>query len=203
MKWFNQERKKAIPVTVLVVSWVLFCWLAMQLIHETGHLLAAHWFDVEVVRFHFGLLTISHTMLDDSGQTATTLLAVTWAGPVVGMLLPLVFWGTAAVLRCRETFLLRFLAGSCLVANGCYLLFGPSDGFADTGILLAHGAARWQLITVGLIGVVGGFFTWNNQGHDFGIGKNPKPVTKRSLCFSLVALGGMILFCIIVGFADT
>ena len=195
-----KNRKITSTAILLIVSWMFFCWLAMQLLHEIGHLLAAWWCGAEVVQFHFGLLTISHTMLNDSGQTAGTLLMVTWAGPIVGMLLPLLLWGTAAMVRCQETFLIRFLAGFCLVANGCYLLFGPSDGFADTGVLLVHGATRWQLILVGLIGMISGFFIWNNQGNDFGIGKNPKLVGKRSLCLSLTALGSMILFAVIWGF---
>ena len=177
-----------VRVCLLVVSWPLFCWYAMQLLHECGHVAAALWFDVEIVQFHFGLLTISHTMLGESGQLPSTILAATWAGPIAGMLLPLVFWGIAAAVRFRETFLLRFLAGFCLVANGCYLLFGPSDGYADTGVLLSHGATRLQLAVVGLIGVVSGFLLWNGQGKHFGIGKEKRPVERHSLVFSIVCL---------------
>lgn len=176
---------------VLIVSWLLFCWYAMQLLHETGHVFAAWRFGIEIVQFHFGLLTISHTMLDETGQSSGTLLAATWAGPIAGMLLPLAMWGIAVFFRFRETFLLRFLSGFCLVANGCYLLCGPSDGYADTGVLLIHGAMRWQLILVGLIGVIGGFVLWNGQGKHFGIGKNPQPVDWRSICISLVCLAAI------------
>ena len=160
---------------LLIVAWLLFCWYAMQLLHEAGHVFAAWWFGIEIVQFHFGLLTVSYTMLDESGQTSNALLAATWAGPIAGMLLPLAFWGVAAAIRFRGTFLLRFLAGFCLVANGCYLLFGPADGFADTGVLLTHGATRWQLVVTGWIAMIGGFLLWNGQGKYFGIGKEKGP----------------------------
>jgi hypothetical protein len=179
---------------ILIATWLMFCWLAMQLLHELGHLVAAWWLGIEVVRFHFGLLTISHTMLNDSGQTQATLLAVTWAGPLAGMLLPLAIWGIISMCQFQEAFLARFLAGFCLVANGCYLLCGPADGYADTGVLLANGAMRWQLITVGIIGVIPGFLLWNRQGSNFGIGQTPRPIRWKSVVVSAICLVVIVLF---------
>ena len=179
-------------ICLLIVSWLLFCWYAMQLLHEVGHVIAAWGLGIEIVQFHFGLLTISHTMLNESGQSPNIILAATWAGPLVGMILPLAIWGMAAAVRFRETFLLRFLAGFCLVANGCYLLCGPADGYADTGILLAHGAMRWQLVVAGLIGIIIGFLLWNGQGGHFGIGKKPQPISQRSIIISLVCLAAIV-----------
>ena len=184
----------------LIAVWLPFCWLAMQLLHELGHLVAAWWFGVGVTQFHFGLLTVSCTMLNESGQTRTTLLAVTWAGPLGGMTSPLVIWGIAALLRFREAFLARFLAGFCLAANGSYLLGGlffPADGYTDPGVLLAHGAMRWQLVTVGIIGMVSGFLLWNRQGCHFGIGQTPRPVRWQSVAVSAVCLAGMIGFALL------
>ena len=179
---------------VLIATWLPFCWLVMQLLHELGHLVAAWLLGVEVVRFHFGLLTVSHTMLNDAGQSQATLLAVTWAGSIMGMLLPLVIWGGVALFRLREAFLARFLAGFCLVANGCYLLCGPADGYADTGVLLANGAMRWQLAIVGILGIALGFLLWNRQGSHFGIGPTPCPIRRQSIAVSVICLVSMILF---------
>ncbi len=179
---------------VLIATWLPFCWYAMQLLHELGHLAAAQWFGVEVKGFYFGLLTISYTMLDYSGHSPSTLLAVTWAGPVAGMLLPTAIWGIAALLKCRDAFLARFLAGFCLVANGCYFLFGPADALTDTGVLLANGAMRWQLAAVGISGIVSGFLLWNRQGSDFGFGKHRKTVHVSSVLVSLLCFVVMLAF---------
>jgi hypothetical protein len=165
----------------------------MQLLHELGHLGAAWWLHVEVVQFHFGLLTISHTMLNEAKHSQVTLLVVTWAGPISGMLLPLAIWGVAAIFRLHEAFLVRFLAGFCLVANGCYLLFGPADGFADTSVLLANGALRRQLVAVGISGIILGFILWNGQGNNFGIGRTPQPVRWQSVIVSVICLAFMII----------
>ena len=179
---------------ILIATWLLFCWLAMQLLHELGHLFVAWWLGVEVVQFHFGLLTISHTMINEAGQSQATLLAITWAGPVVGMALPLVIWGIVALFRFQEAFLARFLAGFCLVANGCYLLCGTTDGYADTGVLLANGAMRWQLIVAGIIGVVPGFLIWNRQGNNFGIGQTPQQIRWQSIAASVICLVAITFF---------
>lgn len=191
----SQCKNRCSPRTVaLIVSWPLFCWYAMQLLHEAGHVFAAWGLGIEIVQFHFGLLTVSHTMLDETGQSSGVLLAATWAGPIAGMLSPLALWGIAVAFRFRETFLPRFLAGFCLVANGCYLLFGPADGFADTAVLLAHGATRRQLVAAGLIGVIGGFILWNGQGKHFGIGKTPLAVSRRSMCVAVICLVAIMVF---------
>jgi hypothetical protein len=183
-------------VCTWIVTWLAFCWFAMQLLHELGHLVVAWWFGVEVTQFHFGLLTISHTMLNETGHSRSTLLAVSWAGAVFGMLAPVALWGVAVLVRFSGAFLMRFLAGFCLAANGCYLLGGlffPADAYTDPGVLLAHGAMRWQLATVGIIGIVSGFLLWNRQGSYFGIGQTSQPVRWQSVLFSLIFLVAMIV----------
>ena len=194
------EKRHRARLFVLIVTWLTFCWFAMQLLHELGHLVAAKLLGVTVVQFHFGLLTVSHTMLDETGQSQATLFAVTWAGPMIGMILPFAIWGTIAWLRVREAFLARFLAGFCLVANGCYLLGGlffPADGYIDSSVLLAHGAMRWQIVAVGIIGIVTGFLLWNRQGHHFGIGQSPRPVRWRTVAVSIACLTAMVGFTIV------
>ena len=187
-------KHRRVKAGFLITAWLPFCWLTMQLLHELGHLGAAWRQGVEVVQFHFGLLTVSHTMLDEAGQSQATVLAVTWAGPIAGMILPLAIWGVVVLFRFREAFLARFLAGFCLVANGCYLLCGPADGYADTGVLLANGAMRWHLVVVGILGIVLGFLLWNRQGSHFGIGQTSHPIRLQSIAVSVICLVSMILF---------
>src|ERR1700694_3950238 len=92
---------------VLIASTVLGSWLGMQAVHESGHVLGAWVTGGRVARVVLHPLTISRT---DVSQNPNP-LAVVWAGPVFGVLLPLVFWGTAAVLRLPGAFVLRFFAG--------------------------------------------------------------------------------------------
>src|SRR5437764_5916291 len=102
---------------VLIGSTLLGSWLGMQAVHESGHVLGAWATGGEVARVVLHPLTISRTDLARNPRP----LPVTWAGPVVGVLLPLAALGLAAALRRPGVYLLRFFAGSCLIANGAYL----------------------------------------------------------------------------------
>jgi len=178
----------------------------MQLLHELGHLVAARLLGVTVEQFHFGLLTVSHTMLNETGHSHGTLLIVTWAGPLSGMIVPSAIWGISVLVRFREAFLLRFLVGFCLAANACYLLGGlffPDDRYTDPSVLLEHGALHWQLVAVGMIGVVAGFLLWNRQGSHFGIGSFPQLVRWQSVVVSVILLGMMVGFALLCSFIYT
>src|SRR5947208_8539728 len=92
---------------VLIVSTVLGSWLGMQAVHESGHVLGAWLTGGRVARVVLHPLTISRTDLARNPAP----LAVVWAGPLVGVLLPLACWGVAAAVRLPGAFLLRFFAG--------------------------------------------------------------------------------------------
>jgi len=133
--------------SILIVSTLLSCWLAMQAVHELGHVLGAWISGGRVVRVVLNPLTISRT---DVGNNPHPLI-VAWAGPVWGIALPLVGWAIAKRLQFRGSFYLRFFAGFCFLANGLYIGLGSFEGIGDCGEMLRHGSSRWQLWLFGAI----------------------------------------------------
>jgi hypothetical protein len=179
--------------SVLIVSTVLGSWLGMQAVHESGHVLAAWLTGGHVARVVLYPLTISQTMLDDNPIP----LVVVWAGPIVGVAIPLLVWSVAAVARLQGTFVLRFFAGFCLIANGLYIAVGSLGRVGDAGEMLRHGSTEWQLWVFGVLTVPVGIFLWHGQGQHFGLGPADGVVNRRVTYATLVVC--MVL--IVLGFA--
>jgi hypothetical protein len=179
---------------VLIVATLLSSWLAMQAVHEFGHVLGAWISGARVVRVVLYPLTISRT---DIGLNPHPLLVV-WAGPVIGILLPLAGWAIAARLRFRGSFLLRFFAGFCCIANGLYIGLGSFGAIGDCGEMLRHGTSRWQLWLFGAIVPPLGFLLWHRQGIHFGLGHDAAEISTRqalitcSLCVALILFGFVV-----------
>lgn len=140
-------------------------WMGMQAVHESGHVLGAWLTGGRVAQVVLHPLTISRTDLAENPSP----LFVVWAGPIAGCVIPLIAWRVAR--RWRWSFLLRFFAGFCLVANGAYIAIGSFDHVGDCGDMLRHGSAIWQLWLFGLITVPAGFFLWHGLGPQFGLGR--------------------------------
>jgi hypothetical protein len=86
---------KAMPRVVYGPATLLFSWLLMQVVHEAGHV-AAGWIvgdRVEKVVLH--PLAISRTDLAPGNDVLLT----TAAGPVLGVLIPLLLWGLSSALQ--------------------------------------------------------------------------------------------------------
>jgi hypothetical protein len=175
---------------ILIVSVILGSWLGLQAVHEFGHVVGAWLTGGRVARVVLHPLTISRTDLAANPSP----LVVVWAGPVLGCLLPLAAWGVAAALRWRGSYLLRFFAGSCLVANGGYIAAGGIDEVGDAGEMLRHGSPLWSLLLFGAVTVPAGFWLWHRQGPHFGLGPAKGKV-------SLVAAYGClaVLLLLVVG----
>src|SRR5262245_12677740 len=99
----------------------------MQMVHELGHILGAWLTGGRVERVVFHPMTISRTDLSDNPKP----LIVVWAGPLLGVLLPMLMWGLAASMQMPGAFVLRFFAGFCLIANGAYIGGGSFGGIGD------------------------------------------------------------------------
>jgi hypothetical protein len=151
---------------LLISSTLIASWLGMQAVHELGHVLGAWLTGGQVERVVLHPLTISRTDLAHNPHP----LAVVWAGPIVGVTLPLALWAIAASLRSSFAFLLRFFAGFCLVANGLYIGVGSFGGIGDCGEMLRHGSAPWHLWLFGALTIPLGFWLWHGQGPNFGLG---------------------------------
>lgn len=72
--------------TILIASTFVWSWMGMQAIHELGHVAAARATGGEVVRAVIHPATISRTDLSHNPRP----LVVAWAGPMVGVLGPLI-----------------------------------------------------------------------------------------------------------------
>jgi hypothetical protein len=97
-------------------------------------------------------------------------LAVVWAGPIVGVLVPLAAWAIADGLRMPGWYVLRFFAGFCLIANGAYIAAGSFDRIGDCGEMLKHGSPAWHLWLFGAATVPAGLALWHRLGPHFGLG---------------------------------
>ncbi len=173
---------------MLIFATLLASWLGLQAVHEAGHVAGAYLTGGRVQRVVLHPLTISRT---DLAQNPRPLL-VAWGGPVFGAAFPLLLWGLAAAGRLPEAFLLRFFAGACLVANGCYLGFGLIDRVGDCGDLLRAGAPPWHLVAFAAVAVPAGLWLWHGQARHFGLGPEAEPVRLRTVWLSVGALAALV-----------
>jgi hypothetical protein len=160
---------------VLVVSTLAVSWLGMQAVHELGHVVGAWLTGGRVERVVLQPLSISRTDVAPNPRP----LWVVWAGPSLGVLLPIGGWLLAAWRKWSAAFVCRFFAGFCLVANGLYIAIGSFWQIGDSGVMLNHAPAMWPLWLFGAVTVPAGFALWNGQGRDFGLGRDPHPITPR------------------------
>ena len=179
---------------ILIGSTILESWLGMQAVHEFGHACGAWLTGGRVARVVLHPLTISRTDLADNPRP----LAVVWAGPAVGVLLPIVLWLVAAGAHLPGAFVLRFFAGFCLLANGLYIGVGSFDRVGDCGEMLRHGSALWQLWLFGAATAPLGLWLWHRQGPHFGLGVAQGRVSRGAAYGSLVACLSLLVLGFVV-----
>lgn len=173
---------------VLIVSTLLASWLGMQAVHEFGHVIGAWLTGGRVAGVVLHPLTISRTDLADNPHP----LAVVWAGPIVGITIPLLLWLGAIVTRVRGAYVLRFFAGFCLLANGLYIGLGSFNEVGDCGEMLRHGSRPWQLWLFGLVAASSGIWLWHGQGQHFGLGK-PGGQVDGTIAYATLGTFGVLL----------
>jgi hypothetical protein len=181
--------------TLLIASTVVASWLGMQAIHELGHVIGAWLTGGEVDKVVLHPLAISRTDLLHNPHP----LFVVWAGPVLGVLLPVLGWTVAVTLRLRGSFVLRFFAGFCLIANGAYIGAGSFEGIGDAGQMLRHGSTPWLLCAFGLSTSPCGLWLWHNQGRNFGLGREESKVDPLVACLTLTAALSLIGLGLLIG----
>jgi hypothetical protein len=172
---------KRFPQILLIVTFISFSWLAMQVVHETGHVLVARLTGAEVTKVALHPLIMSRTDVAENPHP----LAEVWGGPLLGSLLPLLVFALAAVLRLPGTYLLRFFAGFCLIANGVYIGIGHflAEG-ADPWVMMENGSPRWLLVLFGAVAFPLGLYLWHRQGPHFGLGSAKGKVDGRAAFIS-------------------
>jgi hypothetical protein len=125
----------------------------MQAVHELGHVLAAWATGGTVTKLILHPLAISRTDVNPNLKPAI----VVWAGPLVGIALPLLAWAICSTRKVSGAYLLRFFAGFCLIANGAYLGIGSVFAIGDAGDILQLGTPAWLLWLFGAIAAPAGF----------------------------------------------
>ncbi len=174
---------------ILIASTVVGSWLGMQAVHESGHVVGGGLTGGRAARVVLNPLTISRTDLAENPHP----LAVVWAGPIIGAVVPLLLWRAAATARWSGAFLLRFFAGFCLIANGLYIGVGSFGRVGDCGEMLRHGSPIWTLWLFGLIAAPLGFWLWHGQGRYFGFGLNSPPVSRGAAFGALAVCIALVL----------
>jgi len=187
--------RQATSKTTLVLSTLLASWLGMQAVRELGHVVGAMLTGGTVERVVLHPLTISRTDLAANPRP----LLVVWAGPIIGVTLPLILWGAAATLGVAEAFLLRFFAGFCLVANGLYIGAGSYDRVGDCGEMLRHGSPIWSLWLFGLLTVPAGFALWHGQAKHFGLGQHGELPSRTVVALSIATCLTLLLVGLMFG----
>ena len=158
---------------LLTLATVPLCWVAMTAVHELGHCVGLWATGGAVERVVLHPLAISRT---DAAANPRPLPTV-WAGPVLGVALPLFVWGVTAAARLPGAFVARFVAGFCCVANGCYIGAGVAAPVGDAKQMPRLGSPAWTLGLFGAACTLVGFALWNRQGGRFGWGDAPEEVT--------------------------
>jgi hypothetical protein len=171
--------------SILITSVILFSWLGMQGVHEFGHVLGARLTGGHVNKVVWHPSTISRTDLDYNPNP----LLVVWAGPIIGVLVPLALWGGATRPRWPGAFVFRFFAGFCLIANGAYIAFGSFDNIGDCGPMRRHGSPIWTLWLFGALTIPLGLWLWHRQGEYFGLGPAKGKVNRNvAYCWLVVSV---------------
>jgi hypothetical protein len=179
---------------ILIGSTILASWMGMQLVHEFGHIVGAWLTGGQVTRVVLWPLSFSRT---DIGNNQSPLV-VAWAGPVVGIVMPLLLWIVARRIRMPGAFVLRFFAGFCLIANGLYIGLGSFGRVGDCGEMLRYGSAVWQLWLFGAVTAPLGLFLWHRQGTCFGLGAAQASVSPTTTFIVLGACVALLMLGIVI-----
>jgi hypothetical protein len=153
----QQANMKSALRSAAVLFALLFSWFAMQAVHELGHVLAAWATGGTVERVVLHPLTISRTDVSPNPRP----LIVAWAGPIVGVLIPLSMAALCRLIRKGPRHFCDFFAGFCLIANGAYIGAGSLAAIGDAGELIRHGAPQWTLIGFGIVTAGYGLWIWH------------------------------------------
>ena len=158
-------------------------------VHELGHVVAAKLTGGTVTNIIVHPLAISRTDVSPNLNP----LAVVWTGPVLGVLLPLLFWAAFWRLKIPGDYLARFFAGFCLIANGAYIGLGSFEGIGDAGDMLKNGSPIWTLWLFGIVTVPTGFLMWHRLGPKFGLGASKGTVEQWAVYLSIALLAIIVL----------
>ena len=125
----------------------------MLLTHELGHVLAAWLTGGTVVRTNLLPWVLPYTLVIPNPAPQ----GVAWGGMIFGGGLPLIVWLISRFYASAKSVGFAWVAGGCLLANGCYLTFGGHESLTDTGQLRSLGWPEWLLGAIGLAIAIPGY----------------------------------------------
>ena len=167
-------------------------WYVMMVVHEAGHVLTALLTDGRIEHVQLSPIGLSQTHLSQNPQP----LWVVWAGPIFGIVFPLIVWLCIKLWAERRKSLriadpITFVAGLCLIANGAYLGLGWIDRIGDAGDMMRLGTPVFAMIVFGALSTAGGFAIWHTLGSVLGLNRltaqDARHLTTASLI--VVAIG--------------
>lgn len=168
---------------LLLVTWLVVCWLLMQAVHESGHVIGAVLTGGQVQRVVLHPLAISRTDVSPNPQAGV----VVWLGPLLGCLLPLaVALMVPSRFRTGHT-LLHFFAGFCLIANGAYIGIGSFHQIGDSGEMLRTGTPQWAMLLFSTVTILAGLALWHRLGSFQSFLATPELVS-RPLAYAMAGL---------------
>jgi len=171
---------------LLIAATTVASWLLMMAFHECGHVLNGWLSGATLLHVDLPPWGFSRTDFSENPHPLFT----AWGGVVTGCLLPLTIFLCVRAALPRYTYLARWFAGFCLIANGAYLIGGIlHEGRADDGgVILQNGGAPWQLAFVSIPAVALGLYLWNGLGPNFGLGAGNGNVDHRAAVTMTVLL---------------
>ncbi len=178
---------------IMIGSLCLFSWLAMMLVHEAGHALAAQLTGGHVHEVAWYPTVFSYTDIHSNPSP----LLVVWAGPVVGMVIPLLILMFHRWIDNATAYLSVFFAGFCLLANGLYIGIGWIDHVGDTVVMQTHGTPIPVMIAFGLLSTPAGLYLWHRVSRKVGLAKTSQCRIHPKHAWFMAALACLIT---IIGF---
>ena len=166
-----------------IVSLLLFCvsclglsWLGMMAVHELGHVIGAMLTGGQVQQVVLHPFEISRT--DVSPNPAPGI--VVWLGPLFGAFVPVAIWLAIPANWSWQRSLAQWMAGFCLIANGCYIGFGSFARIGDCRQMLESGSPIWTLWLFACVTIVPGVWLWHRLGSLDQLWKTEHPISLRA-----------------------
>lgn len=183
-------RHALLPRILYLLASILLAWFLMQAVHEIGHVLGAWATGGQVTKVVLHPLAISRT---DVLPNPSPEIEV-WAGPLIGATVPVFAWLVGFPCLCGGlSSWLRYFAGFCLIANGCYLGSGVIEPIGDAEELVRLGTPTWLLGLFGLVSVPTGLWLWHGLGVEFGWGPQGKSISWKTAMITVCVLLAVVV----------
>ncbi|MCP4177698.1 MAG: hypothetical protein GY756_08020 [bacterium] len=138
-----------------IILTIIISWWPMMVIHEFGHIISVLIFGGKINKLILYSWKFTYTIRSGSLHPLIDL----WAGPVIGVLIPLIFYLIARKLRVG--FFWGMFSGFCLIANGIYIGIGWINKIGDTKEMINLGSPIYFMLIFSIVCTVSGLFIWH------------------------------------------